>query len=146
MKPKSSLPCSQQPMTSPVLSQMNSVNTLPSCFSILCLKIVLPSTPRSYKWSLSFRCSYQNHCNFSSLPCAPCVPSISSRFPMLHLYICLPLALARSSKWSLSSGVPTKTILFHLSPIHTTCSTYLIPLNVITTQHDLVTGHSRNHI
>jgi len=41
---------------------------------------------------------------------------------------------------------PTKSFLFHLPPIHTTCSTYLIPLNLITTQHDSVTGHSRNHI
>jgi len=45
------------PMVS-ILSQMNSVNTLPSCFSTLHLNIVLPSTPRSSKWFISFRCSY----------------------------------------------------------------------------------------
>jgi len=37
MEPKCSLPCSQQPNSTPVLSQMNTVHTLTTCFSYLWL-------------------------------------------------------------------------------------------------------------
>ena len=98
-----------------ILTQINSVNTLPSCFAMLHRRIELPSTLRSSKQFLSFRCSYHKHCYFLSLPCAPHNPPISSCFSMLHLHIFLPSAPVRSSKWSPASDVPTKTIYISLT-------------------------------
>ena len=145
MKPTGSLPCSKEP-TNGLYPEPDEFSQHPlSCFSMLHLNIVLLSTPRSSKWFLSFRCSYQYHCYFPSHPCAPHAPPISSWFSMLHLYIFPPSAPASSSKRSLPSDVPTKIISFYLPPICNTCFTHHIPLNLITTQHDLVTGHSRNH-
>jgi hypothetical protein len=53
MEPESSLPRSQQPESILILSQINPVYA-PSHFLKINFKIILPPTPISSKWSLSF--------------------------------------------------------------------------------------------
>ena len=48
------------PPTVPILSSLNPVHTPTSHFLKLLLNIVVPSTPRSPKWPLSFRFPHQN--------------------------------------------------------------------------------------
>jgi len=43
----------------PILSQMHSVHTLPPYFPKIYFTIILPSTPRSSKWTVPFKFSYQ---------------------------------------------------------------------------------------
>jgi len=51
----------------PIISQINPVHTLPPYFPTIHSNIILPSMPRSYKWSLSFRFSNQNTVCISQL-------------------------------------------------------------------------------
>jgi hypothetical protein len=50
----------KSPPLVPILSQMNPVHATPSYSSKIRFNIVLLSTSRSFKWSLSFRLSHQN--------------------------------------------------------------------------------------
>jgi len=52
MEPDGSLPCSQEPATGPILSQMNQVHTFPHYFPKIHCNITFPSTPRFSEWSL----------------------------------------------------------------------------------------------
>jgi hypothetical protein len=52
MEPEGSLPCSQDPTTGPILSQINPVHNFPSYFPNIHSNIILPSTPRSSELSL----------------------------------------------------------------------------------------------
>ena len=62
---ESSLPCSQQPTTCSVLSQMNQIRVLqPQCFIIHVN--INPSMVRSSKWSLSFNLSAKSCLRFTS--------------------------------------------------------------------------------
>jgi hypothetical protein len=61
MKPKGSLPCSQQPANVPIMCQMNSIHALPSYFLMIHFDTTFPSTPRSWKQHLPLRFSYQNY-------------------------------------------------------------------------------------
>ena len=56
------------PPTVPVLSQLDSVHTPTSYFLKIQLNIILPSTPGSPKWSLSFRFPHLNPVYASPLP------------------------------------------------------------------------------
>ena len=49
----------------PVLGQRNTVHILPSYFLQVHLNIMLPSTPRSSKWFLSFRFPHHNPVSIS---------------------------------------------------------------------------------
>jgi hypothetical protein len=71
------------PPTVPTLSQVNPLHTppppppsLPKIYS----NPILPSTPRSFMWSLSFRIFHQNSTLFSRLPCVPHAPPTSFSF------------------------------------------------------------------
>jgi len=44
----------------PALSQMNPLNTFPTCFPTIHSNVILASTSKSSKWSLSFKFSNQN--------------------------------------------------------------------------------------
>ena len=75
MESKSSLPRSQQSITVPNLNQINPVHALPSYFSKIYFNII-PSTPGSYKRSLSFRLPHHKPtCTFA--PYMPHAPLIS---------------------------------------------------------------------
>jgi len=72
----------QCPPPVPILSQFDPVHTPTSYFPNIHLNIILPSTPGSPKWSVSFRFPDQNPVNASPLPHTRYMPgpSHSSRF------------------------------------------------------------------
>jgi hypothetical protein len=47
MEPEGSVPCSQEPATGPILSQMNPVRSFPPYFSKIRSNAISPPTPRS---------------------------------------------------------------------------------------------------
>jgi hypothetical protein len=59
MEPEGSLPFSQGFATVPILSQMNPVQIFPPYIPTIHSNIILPSTPKSFTWSLPFR--FPNH-------------------------------------------------------------------------------------
>jgi hypothetical protein len=63
-----------------ILSRMNLAHTLPPYLLTVYLNIILPSTPRSSEWSLSFSLSNQNFVRICHLP-------IRSTHPV-HLILC----------------------------------------------------------
>ena len=64
----------KRPPTVPILSQVDPVHTPTSHFLKTQLNIILPSTPVSLQWSLSFRFSHQNPVYASRLPHTCYVP------------------------------------------------------------------------
>jgi len=83
METEGSLPFSQVPATCPYPeSDQPSPCPPPSYFLKIKLNIILPPTPGSSKWSLSFRYSQQNHVYTSAIPntCYMPLPSHCSRF------------------------------------------------------------------
>ena len=76
------LPHSQVPAPVPILSQIDPVHTLTSHFLKIHVNIILPSTPGSPHWSLSFRFPHQNPVHASHLLHTRYIPrpSHSSRF------------------------------------------------------------------
>jgi hypothetical protein len=61
-----------------ILSQTNPIHASPSHVLKIQFNIILPSTPRSSKWSLSFRFRHQNPLCTSPLFYACCMPSPSN--------------------------------------------------------------------
>ena len=69
------------PPSVPMLSQINPVSTIPSCFFQIYFNIILPPTPRSSKQSVFFR--FSSHIpgyvsllpNVYHMPCSPHSPS-----------------------------------------------------------------------
>jgi hypothetical protein len=60
MEPESSLPCSQQPATGSIPSQMKKVHLLLLYSSKVYFNIILPSMPTPSQSFLSFRVFYQD--------------------------------------------------------------------------------------
>jgi hypothetical protein len=60
MEPEGLLPCSQEPATILILSQMNPIHTFHPYFLKIHFNIILPSTPRYCEWSFSLRLSNHN--------------------------------------------------------------------------------------
>ena len=58
----------KRPPPVPILSQINLVHAFPSHFFMTHLSTLLPTTPRSSTWSLSFRSPYRYPVCSSSLP------------------------------------------------------------------------------
>jgi hypothetical protein len=75
-----------------VLSQTNLVHMMQSYFHNIYFNVILPSVPRSYKHSLSYRFSLPQSCmHFSSPPCVLCVPPITFSailIPKWHFITC----------------------------------------------------------
>jgi len=59
----------------PILSQFEPAHNPTSHFLKIHLNIILPSAPGSFKWSLSFRFSYQNPVYISPLPYSATCPA-----------------------------------------------------------------------
>jgi hypothetical protein len=72
MEPEGSSPCSQDPATVPILSQIPE-----PCFPKNHFNIILPCTPSSSDWSLPFRLSIQNFVRVSHSPHACYMTSLS---------------------------------------------------------------------
>jgi hypothetical protein len=69
----------KSPPLDPILSQLNPVCPVDSYLPKVHLIVILPPTPRSSQWSLTFRPPNQNPVNTSPLPpCVPHVPPTSS--------------------------------------------------------------------
>ena len=105
-EPRSSLPCSQEPATYRYPSQFNIIDAPPYFYQINC-NIILPSTPRSSTWFLSFRFPPHNPLWTRPLPptCHMCSPShcdhqkYSSLSSSLRYYVRSPLLLALRHKY-----------------------------------------------
>jgi hypothetical protein len=67
MGPKGSLPCSQEPATGPILSEMNLLHTFPPYFPKVHSNIIFSCTCRRSTWSLPFRFNDQNFVHISRL-------------------------------------------------------------------------------
>jgi len=61
MEHKGSLPWSQKPTTLPLFWARSIQSTLPFCFLKVYFNIILPTKPRSSKWSLSFTITCSGH-------------------------------------------------------------------------------------
>jgi hypothetical protein len=68
METEGSLPCSHNPATEPILSQLSPVRLIDPYLPKVHLKIILLPTPRSSQWSLAFGPPNQNTINTSPLP------------------------------------------------------------------------------
>jgi hypothetical protein len=64
----------KRPLPAPILSQMNRVHTLQTCFYKIHFNIILPSTSRSFELCLPFRLSNQNFVRISYLYLAQYMP------------------------------------------------------------------------
>jgi len=78
--------------TVPILSQLDLVHTPTSHFLKIDINTILPSTPGTSKWSLSFRFPHQNPVYTSALPHTCCMPGLlhscqhSTPILFLHLF------------------------------------------------------------
>jgi hypothetical protein len=64
------------PPTIPILSQVNPLHTLPANLPKIHSNPILPSTPRSFKWSLSLGLPHHSLVHFT-VPCVPHAPPTS---------------------------------------------------------------------
>jgi hypothetical protein len=67
----------KSPLLDPILSQPNPVRLIDSYLLKVNLNVILPPTPRSFQWSLTYGSPSQNLVN-TSPPCVPRVPLSSS--------------------------------------------------------------------
>ena len=77
IEPESSLLCSQETATCPILSTMNPVHAFPYSFCKVQLNIILPSMSRSFRLSFLFVFLHQNR---------ECVNPIRATYPALLVY------------------------------------------------------------
>ena len=103
------------PSPVPILSQLDPVHTSTSHFLKIHIKIILPSTPGSPKWSISFRFLYQNPVYASPLPhtrymlrpqksltllTPQCRNALGAQIAELEKWICLFFGMRRCKvKW-----------------------------------------------
>jgi hypothetical protein len=107
MEPEGSIPHSQVPATC-----LYPINTPKSHFLKICLNIIVPSTPGSSHWSLSFRFSPQTPVHASSLPHTRYMPySSHSRFFFIRAIVGEEHRSLSSLLWSFLHSPVTSTLL-----------------------------------
>jgi hypothetical protein len=65
MEPKGSSPCSQKPDIGPYPEQLNPVRPIGPYLPKVQINVILPPTPKSSQWSLTFGLPNQNPLNTS---------------------------------------------------------------------------------
>jgi hypothetical protein len=105
VEPERSLPHLQLSATCPYPSQLDPVHTPTSHFLKIHFNIILPSTPGSPQWCLSFRFPHRNPVHASPLPHKRYVsrPSHSSRFHDPH-----------NGEWAVRHAVHYKYKIFNI--------------------------------
>ena len=121
MEPLSSLPHPKCPPPVPILSQLDPAHAPKSNFLVIHLNIILPSTPGSPKWSLSFRFPHKNPVYASHLPHTCYIP------PQLILLDFITRTILGEEYTSLSSSLCS----FLLSPLTSSLPSPNILLNTL---------------
>jgi hypothetical protein len=103
MELEGSLPCPQEPSTGPYLEPDESSPYPLNLLLDICFSIILPSMPTSFKWSLSFRVSYQNFF-FLSFPMRTTIPV---NLTLINFFA----QLARSTYYKASYGALFSSLL-----------------------------------
>jgi hypothetical protein len=94
-----------------ILSLVNSVHNPPASLPKIHSNLILTSTPRSFKWSLSLGISHHNPVHFSPLSCPPHSPWFDLPNNIWWLVLIMKLSILQLSPFSVTSSLLGPNIL-----------------------------------